>query len=199
MADVKEQRICMKFCFKLNKNAAETHQMLKEAFGEQALSQARTFERFKRFKDGQESVEDCKHSGRPSTCTTPEMTAKSAWSYPWRQTIHDACNRVRLSYGSCEHILADELNMRQIAAKIVPCPLNNDQQDHQVQVCTELQKAVRHDPNFLSRVINGDESWLYNYDLETKQQSSQWKMPSPPWLKKVHQVCSNVKSMLIIF
>ena len=43
MADVKEQRICIKFCFKLNKTAAETHQMLKEAFGEQALSQARTF------------------------------------------------------------------------------------------------------------------------------------------------------------
>ena len=50
--------------------------MLKEAFGEQALSQAGTFEWFKRFKDGRESVEDHKHSGRPSTCTTPEMTAK---------------------------------------------------------------------------------------------------------------------------
>ena len=35
MADVKEQRICIKFCFKLNKTAAETHRMLKEAFGEQ--------------------------------------------------------------------------------------------------------------------------------------------------------------------
>ena len=47
--------------------------MLKEAFGEQALSQARTFEWFKHFKDGQESVEDDKHSGRPSKCTTLEM------------------------------------------------------------------------------------------------------------------------------
>jgi hypothetical protein len=37
--------------------AAETHQMLKEAFGEKALSQARTFEWFKRVKDGRESVE----------------------------------------------------------------------------------------------------------------------------------------------
>jgi len=50
--------------------------MLKEAFGKQALSQARTFEWFKCFKDGQESVEDRKHSGQPSTCTIPEMTAK---------------------------------------------------------------------------------------------------------------------------
>jgi len=50
--------------------------MLKEAFGVQALSQARTFECFKRFKDGRESVEDRKYSGRPSTCTTPEMIVK---------------------------------------------------------------------------------------------------------------------------
>ena len=63
MAGVKEQRICIKFCCKLNKTAAETHQMLKEAFGEQALSQAKTFEWFKRFKDGRESVEDRTHSG----------------------------------------------------------------------------------------------------------------------------------------
>ena len=76
MADVKEQRICIKFCFKLNKTAAETHRMLKEVFGEQALSQARTFEWFKHLKDGRESVEDRKYSGRPSTCTTPEMIAK---------------------------------------------------------------------------------------------------------------------------
>jgi hypothetical protein len=73
MAGVKEQRTCTKFCFKLNKTAAETHRMLKEVSGEQALSQARTFEWFKIFKDGRESVEADKHSGRPSTCTTPEM------------------------------------------------------------------------------------------------------------------------------
>jgi len=50
--------------------------MLKGAFGEQALIQARKFEWFKRFKDGRESVEDRKHSGQPSTCTSPEIIAK---------------------------------------------------------------------------------------------------------------------------
>jgi len=50
--------------------------MLNEAFDEQALSQARTFEWFKHFKDSQECVEDDKHSGRPSTCATLEMIAK---------------------------------------------------------------------------------------------------------------------------
>ena len=112
MADVKEQRICIKFCFKLNKTAAEKHRMLKEAFGEQAVSHAGIFEWFKRFKDSRESVEHDNHSDRPSTRTTPEMIARvrEVILEDRRQTIHDVCNCVRLSYGSCQRILADELN-----------------------------------------------------------------------------------------
>jgi len=77
--------------------------------------------------------------------------------------------------------------------------LNNDPQDHQVQVHNKLQKAVTHDPNFLSRAITGDKSWLYTFDLETKQQYLQWKIPSYLRPKKTCQVHSNIKSMLIIF
>jgi len=47
--------------------------------------------------------------------------------------------------------------MRRIAAKFVPRLLNNEQRDYQVQLCTKLQEAARHDPNFLSRVITGDD------------------------------------------
>ena len=38
MADNKEQRVCVKFCFLLGKSAAETVLMLQEAFEEEALS-----------------------------------------------------------------------------------------------------------------------------------------------------------------
>ena len=58
MIDVREQRICIKFCFKLSKMALETHRMLKEAFGDNALGQTQTYEWFKRFKNGWISVND---------------------------------------------------------------------------------------------------------------------------------------------
>jgi len=68
-----------------------------------------------------------------------------------------------------------------------------------VCVCQELLDEVRNGQNFLSGVITGDETWLYCYDPETKQQSSQWKHLSSPCPKKVRQVKSNIKSMLVIF
>jgi hypothetical protein len=57
--------------------------------------------------------------------------------------------------------------MRRIAAKFVPRLLQNEQKQQRLEVCRELQN----DPDFLLKVVTGDES----YDPETKQQSSQWK------------------------
>jgi hypothetical protein len=51
MADLK-QRICLKFCFKLGKNTSETYEMLKIAFGDNAMGRTQTFEWFSRFKRG---------------------------------------------------------------------------------------------------------------------------------------------------
>jgi hypothetical protein len=44
MADLKEQRICVKFCFKLGKTSSETREMLKTAFGDNAMGRTQTFE-----------------------------------------------------------------------------------------------------------------------------------------------------------
>jgi hypothetical protein len=38
MADLKQQHVCIKFCFLLRKTAAETVTMLREPFKEEALS-----------------------------------------------------------------------------------------------------------------------------------------------------------------
>jgi hypothetical protein len=44
MYEKMEQRVCMKFCVKLRKSAAEILEMLREAFGEHSLSRATVFE-----------------------------------------------------------------------------------------------------------------------------------------------------------
>jgi len=89
--------------------------------------------------------------------------------------------------------------MHRVAAKFVPRILTGDQKQQRVNVCTELCQLTSDDETFLSRVITGDESWVYSYDPETKQQSFQWKSTMTPGPKKVKQVKSNVKSMIITF
>ena len=51
----------------------------------------------------------------------------------------------------------------------------------------------------MHKVITGDESWVFDYDLETKQQSEGWHTKSSPHLKKAHMSRSRVKTMIIVF
>ncbi|PNF29962.1 hypothetical protein B7P43_G07282, partial [Cryptotermes secundus] len=112
-------RVCIKFCFKLGKTAAETHQMLKEASGGSSLGHTQTYNWYKRFKTGRTSNDDDNLSGRPPTGTTPESIKKvrDLILQDRRLTIQDLCNTLGLSYGTRQRILSEELNMRRIAAK----------------------------------------------------------------------------------
>jgi hypothetical protein len=49
MADLKEQCICIKFSFKLGETASETREMLKTAFGNNAMGRTRTFQMWENF------------------------------------------------------------------------------------------------------------------------------------------------------
>jgi hypothetical protein len=157
--------------------------MLQEAFGDNAMSQIKTSLCYKRFKNGRKSVDDDERSGRPPTCTSPENIAnvREAVLADRKQTIHDVCEVVGLSYGTVQRILEDNLNMRRISARFVIRLLSDDLR---VSVCRGLKQQARDDLNIISNIITDDETWVYGYDPETKQQSSQWKSPISPRQKK---------------
>ena len=124
--------------------------MIQEAFGDDAMSQSKTFLWYKHFKDGRTSVDDDDdRSGRPSTSQTPENVdrVREVIHSDRRQTIADVCDIVGLSYGSVQRILSDVLNMRRIAAKFVPKLLSDEQKENRAAVC-KLKQQCRDDPNF---------------------------------------------------
>jgi hypothetical protein len=71
-------------------------------------------------------------------------------------------------------MLTENLNMQRIIVKFNPRLLTNDQKQRLVNVRLELWEKAKEDPAFMSisRIIMGDESWIYGYVPETKQQSS---------------------------
>jgi len=102
MADLKEQRVCIKFCFLLGKTAAETVTMLWEAFKGEALSQARVYEWVSRLKHGDMSLEDQPQSGHPSTSRTDENIKKICdVMFDRRQTIDELEALTGVSWSSC--------------------------------------------------------------------------------------------------
>jgi hypothetical protein len=133
------------------------------------------------------SVEDDECSGRrPSTSKMTENAEnfRELIHEDRRRTIHELAYTVLISYGVCQEIITENLNMHCIATKFVPQLLTNDQKQQLENLCLELREKANEDPTFISRIMMGDESWIYGYDPETKQQLSQWKSPHSPGAKK---------------
>ena len=161
--------------------------MLNMAFGDVAMKRATRFRWHKRFKNGRMSVEDDERSGCPSTSTddTHIDEINTLVRANRRLTVKKLAEECGISVGSCHHILTEELKMHRVAAKFVPHLMTSDQQAHRVQVCQDLLDHSENDKEFLSKIITGDESWVYGYDVETKVQSSQWTSKTTPYPKKL--------------
>lgn len=147
--------------------------MLTVAYGEATLDQSNVYRWYKMFSEGREDVNDEERAGRPSTSTTDENIdkVKKIVLANRRITVREVAEDLNISIGSCHSILTNDLGMSRVAAKFVPKLLNFDQKQHRVNIAQEMLDSVRDDPNVLQRVITGDESWVYGYDVETKAQS----------------------------
>ena len=67
-----KQHINMKFCFKLQKSAKETHEMLKLVYGDTVVTMKTVYKWFEWFHNGCELVENEERLGHPSTSKTQE-------------------------------------------------------------------------------------------------------------------------------
>lgn len=196
-----EQRVNIKFCYKLGRTFAETFEMITSVYGDSSLSRTQCYEWFRRFKNGRESTEDNHRSGRPSTSTDASHVRQidELVHSNRRLTVREMSVDCDISFGSCQNILTEHLGMRRIAAKFVPRLLTQEQKDNRVTICQELLDRANEEEDFMETVVTGDETWVFGYDVETKVQSSQWTGKGSPRPKKARQVRSSVKVMLTVF
>ena len=175
--------------------------MLNTTCGDVAIMRATCFRWHKRFKNDWLSVENDERSGRPATSTDdPHIDEINTLVRANRRlTVRELAEECGILVGFCHHILTKELKMHRVAAKFVPRLTTSDQQFHRVQVCQDLLDHSENDKEFLSKIITGDESWVYDYDVETKVQSSQWTSKTSPRPKKACQVRSKIKVLLTVF
>jgi hypothetical protein len=93
------------------------------------------------------------------------------------------------------HVFSDKFHVQPLYDRIcgptkwyVYMYVCTDQNEYCIAVCTELKEQAKNDSNFISNFITCDESWVFGYNCETKQQLSQWRTPTSWWPKKAQQV-----------
>ena len=76
--------------------------------------------------------------------------------------------------------------MKRVAAKIVPKLLNFEQKQRRMYIAQEMMTTFNDNPDLLKTDRTGYESWVYDYGIENKAQSSQWKRPEELKPKRAH-------------
>jgi len=176
MCESTKQCICIKFCFKIGKTAMETYQLLQQAYREVEMGRTQVFDWFRRFKEGITSAESDPRLGRLSTSRNEEMIAKvrRIIRNNRRLTVQEISDDCGISVGSCDTILTNDLHMKRVRAKSVLRLITDDQCEQRQTIARDLFERSCEDVQFLKNTETGDESWVYGYDPETKQQLSQW-------------------------
>ena len=161
----------------------------------------RVFEWHKRFSEGREIVKDDERPRRPCTSRTEENVEKISQIVrkDRRLSVRMIAESVNIDKDTAWKILREDLNMKKVCAKMVPRVLTPEQKERRKECCVDILQQLDADPNLFHKVITCDETWIFQYDPETKRQSMHWKTPSSPRMKKARQSKSKFKAMLIVF
>ena len=122
------------------------------------------------FQEGRKNVEDDPRSGRPISSSNDQNVdvVQAVMAKDRRLSVRMIAEETGLIKNALHRILTDHLHMRKICAKLVPKNFSVEQKANRLEICQDLLGRLEIEPNFLDKVITGDELWVFDYDPETK-------------------------------
>jgi [histone H3]-lysine36 N-dimethyltransferase SETMAR len=118
-----------------------------------------------------------------------------------RITIRDLTDRVpEISSTTVEKILTDTLGYHKVSARWVPRMLTDEHKRKRMECAQQfLQQCETNKEQLLNSIVTGDETWVFHFTPESKQQSREWRHTNSPKPKKFKQLQSARKVMATVF
>lgn len=162
----KEQiRTLLLYHFKSQHNATKAHDLICKAFGKTTVSRKTCYNFYKRFMDGDFSLQDEPRPGRDSTIDDEVLL----------QLIEDdpklTTRELAQQLGCCHTTIVNHLHAVGKVNKIgkwLPHELTVAQKMCRVNICNSL--ITRHRTfNWINSIVTGDEKWVLHYNVTRKR------------------------------
>ncbi|KAI6658757.1 Transposase [Oopsacas minuta] len=129
---------------------------------DQNPTQSSIYKWYRQSRLGHTSLDDESRPGRPITAVTEENIDKVSElvTEDWQITVRQIAFEVSVSSETIETILHQHLGLKRFCSKLI--------------LSIYAAKVFQKDSRRWSEVITGDETWIYYYDIQSKQQSSKW-------------------------
>lgn len=196
-----EHRCVIKFLTKEGTSPKTIHARMIAVYGDEAPSYFTVKYWSKQFRWGRESTEDDPRSGRPSDATNPEVSRKVETMVlgDRRLKVSTIAKALNISEPSVLTILHDKLGLSKVSARWVPRLLTPEQKLRRQEISQNHLASLEADPDFFSKIVTGDETWVHHWDPETKLESMQWVHKGSPPPKKARTQSSAGKLMATVF
>jgi len=155
-----EQRVAIKFYFKVGLSATESLVLVQRAYGNEAVNRSKIFRWYSRFRVGRELVEDDERGGRPKSTRT-------------EVNIYAVADVVKNDRRIASRMIAESLNIpktvvlrilkgdsvkRKLCTRFVPHFLTPEQREDRVTSCQDIIAMVDAEKNLFNKIITGDET-----------------------------------------
>ncbi len=180
---------------------AVTVRAIQFVYGDAALSAVQIRHWFKQFQGGRDTVIDLPRRVKDKTGRTEANIDKvcTALDQDRRLSITALSVSCDIPWSTCRKIVKLDLKLSRKAAKFVPHLLQENQVQERMRISGNMLNRLQSEPHFLDYVVTTDESWMYCYDPELKNQSSAWLAKGEQRPVKVARPRTVGKLLLISF
>lgn len=171
-------------------------------FGDEAPSKSTVYHWFSGFNRGRRSLTDEFKEGRPKTVVVPENieAVREVITQDRHVTYREIGASLGLSMTSIHKILHEHLVVKKICSRWIPHNLTIAQKKQRVDWRKENLKKYNHGTSkAVYNIYTIDESWIYAYEPESKQQSTVWLFQDEPNPTKVVRARSTSKQTVACF
>ena len=161
-----EYRAVIRFLLLEGENATNIHKRLSNVYGKSSPSYSIVASWVSEFKRGRKDLNDEPRPGRPVSQSAAENVDKVHQLVLENREISIECivQETGLSTGTVHTILHEHLSMSKVCARWVPKMLTPDMKATRVNTSSVLLSRYNVNPEiFRSRVVTGDETWVYYY------------------------------------
>ena len=195
-------RPMMYYDFKKGLSYKECHESLRQLFGDECPSEATVSFWFREFRRGRTDFEDEPRSGRPAEAATAENADRlqQLVKEDPRITMKEIEEHLGIGSAAAQKLVHEHLGLTKRSARWVPHNLSAELKQARVEWCRfMLRKFDNGASKQVDMVLTGDETWIHDYDAETKQQSAVWLFPDEAPPLKVKRARSVGKRMVAVF
>ncbi len=195
------QRINIHFCVKVGWSLPDTRKALQHVFGGDTIGRSWINFWYKQFKEGRTELVDLHRRPRERSGRSQQniQTVQNLINNDKRMTVQAIQNASGIPSTTVHRILKKDLHLKLKCARFIPRNLTPRHLRLRLETAQKMLRLLQAEPNYLERVITSDETWVHQYDPETRRQSSEWLAPGENRPVKARHGQSNRKCMLVTF